>query len=459
MANSSALLTDLYQLSMAYGYWKTGRAEQESVFHLFFRQCPFGGRHAVTAGLEQAVEYLRDFKFTPSDISYLSGVADHAGSPLFDEDFLLYLARLRCTLDLHAMPEGTVAFPHEPILRVTGPLLQAQLVETALLNSINFSTLIATKASRICTAAQHDAVVDFGLRRAQGPDGGITASRAAYIGGCTATSNVLAGKLYGIPIRGTHAHSWVMAHNGELDAFRQYAAVMPQNCTFLVDTYDTIQGVKNAIKVALEMRAKGHEMNGIRLDSGDLVQLSIVARHLLDEAGFPNADVVASSDLDEYKIEKLKRDGARISVWGVGTRLITGGGQAALGGVYKLSCIHELSGWRPVLKLSNDPGKVSTPGILQVRRVQQDQEFQGDTIYDERDTTPTVGQDLLVPVLDRGRSVYEIPPLAEVRYYVEKQLAMLWAETKSLALPYRYPVALDATLQRRKDQLVAEAQK
>lgn len=452
---NQALLTDLYQLSMAYGYWKTGRAEQEAVFHLFFRKCPFGGQYAVAAGLEQAIEYLQDFEFSAGDIRYLAGLVGHDGSPLFEEAFLQYLAMLDLTLDLHAVPEGTVVFPHEPILRVQGPLLQAQLVETALLNIINFQTLIATKASRICTAAQGDAVVDFGLRRAQGPDGGVSASRAAHVGGCSATSNVLAGKLFGIPVKGTHAHSWIMAHGSELEALMRFATVMPHNCTFLVDTYDTVKGVKNAIQVGLKMRQAGHEMLGIRLDSGDMVQLSIEARLLLDAAGFPDADIVASSDLDEYKIEEMKRQGARVSTWGVGTRLVTGGDQAALGGVYKLSCIHELAGWRPVLKLSSDPGKVSTPGILQVRREQHDGVFFRDTIYDTRDPAPA-GQDLLIPVIQMGRLNYTVPDLATVRAYAAQQLACLYPDVKALVRPFPYQVQVDPMLQDRKDKLVKE---
>ena len=301
-----ALLTDLYQLTMAYGYWKLGRAEQEAVFHLFFRKPPFAGGYAVAAGLETAIEFLRAFRFDESDIAYLASLTGNDGRPLFDAEFLGHLGELRLAVDVDAMPEGTVAFGQEPLVRVRGPILQCQLLETPLLNIINFQTLIATKAARICEAAGDDSVLEFGLRRAQGIDGALSASRAAYIGGCSATSNVLAGKLFGIPVKGTHAHSWVMSFDTEAESFEQYAAVMPNNCVFLVDTYDTLDGVRQAAEVGKKLRRQGHELVGIRLDSGDLAYLSIEARKILDEAGFPDAGIVASNDLDEHLIENLR---------------------------------------------------------------------------------------------------------------------------------------------------------
>ncbi|MCA9445228.1 MAG: nicotinate phosphoribosyltransferase, partial [Candidatus Omnitrophica bacterium] len=293
------LLTDLYQLTMAYGYWKTGRAEREAVFHLFFRKNPFKGGYTIAAGLQYVADFVEGFRFSADDIQYLSILTGNDEKPLFEPSFLEYLADLDLRLDVDAVPEGTVVFPHEPLVRVKGPILQCQILETPLLNFINFQSLIATKASRIVTATGGEPVLEFGLRRAQGIDGGLAASRAAYIGGCDATSNVLAGKLFGIPVRGTHAHSWVMSFHNELSAFQEYAEAMPNNCVFLVDTYDTIEGVRNAIEVGKELRESGHEMVGIRLDSGDLAYLSIEARKLLDEAGFPNAAIVASNDLDE----------------------------------------------------------------------------------------------------------------------------------------------------------------
>src|SRR5688572_20891708 len=319
---SLALLTDLYQLSMACGYWKAGHSEREAVFHLTFRRPPFGGGYAIAAGIASALTYLRRFQVTDDDVAYLATLTDNEDKPLFERGFLDYLRAMRMSLTVDAVPEGAVVFAHEPILRVRGPILQAQLVETPLLTLINFQTLIATKAARITQVAKGP-VLEFGLRRAQGFDGGLSASRAAYIGGCAATSNVLAGKLLGIPVRGTHAHSWVMFHADELASFRAYAEALPGNCTFLVDTYDTLDGVRNAITVGHELRERGYELGGIRLDSGDLAHLSIEARRMLDEAGFPNAKIVASNDLDEHVITAIQEQGAAIDVWGVGTKLVT----------------------------------------------------------------------------------------------------------------------------------------
>jgi len=311
MIHHSPLLTDLYQLTMAAGYWAAKR-DQYAAFHLFFRTLPFHGGYAIAAGLGTALEWLADFRFATDDLAFLATLEDVEGNPLFPADFLDYLSELRLTVDLDAIQEGTVVFPHQPLLRVAGPILQCQLLETALLNILNFQTLIATKSARICEAAKGEPVIEFGLRRAQGPDGALAASRAAFIGGCTATSNVLAGKILGIPVRGTHAHSWVMSFDTELEAFARYAETLPGNCTFLVDTYDTLEGVRNACRIGAILRATGHRLLGIRLDSGDLAWLSQQARIILDEAGFPDAAIVASNDLDEYLIESLKhQDQAR----------------------------------------------------------------------------------------------------------------------------------------------------
>ena len=368
---------------MAYGYWKLGRAEQEAVFHLFFRKPPFRGGYAIAAGLGPAIEFVAEFAFDASDIDYLASLTGNDGQPLFEADFLQYLAKLRLQCDIDAMPEGTVAFGQEPLLRVRGPMLQCQILETALLNIVNFQTLIATKAARICSAAAGDPVVEFGLRRAQGTNGALAASRAAYIGGCSATSNVLAGKLFGIPVRGTHAHSWVMSFDTEADAFEGYARVMPNNAVFLVDTYDTLEGVRRAVEAGKQLRERGHEMAGIRLDSGDLAFLSIEARKMLDDAGFPNAQILATNDLDETIIENLKAQGAKISVWGVGTKLVTAYDEPALGGVYKLGAVRDEGGvWHPKVKLSEQAAKTSIPGILQVRRYETEAGFVGDMIYD-----------------------------------------------------------------------------
>ena len=325
-----------------------------------------------------------------------------------------------------------MVFPHEPLVRVSGPLLECQILESAVLNIVNFQSLIATKAARVCGAAGGDSVLEFGLRRAQGIDGALAASRAAYLGGCAATSNVLAGRLFGIPVRGTHAHSWVMSFDDEPAAFAAYAKAMPNNCVFLVDTYDSLEGVKHAIAEARNLRDQGHRIVGIRLDSGDLAYLSIEARKLLDEAGFPEAVIVASNDLDEQIIASLKQQGACIGVWGVGTKLVTAYEQPALGGVYKMSAVKQPGGpWQHKVKVSEQTIKVSSPGMLQIRRYQQNGRAIADMIYDEligiksdpaivdpfdpthqrRIVEDTPGENLLVPVVRAGKTVYPLPPL------------------------------------------------
>lgn len=475
---ATALLTDLYQLTMAYGYWKTGREALESVFHLSFRKHPFRGGFTVAAGLADAIDYLRHLRFTPEDLAYLATLTGQDDRPLFEPDFLDHLGQLRFACDVAAVPEGTVVFPHEPLLRIRGPILQAQICETALLNLLNFQTLIATKAARVCLAARGEPVLEFGLRRAQGVDGAVTASRAAYIGGCAATSNVLAGRLYGIPVKGTHAHSWVMSFDTELDAFEAYAEALPNNCVFLVDTYDTLNGVRAAIQVGQALRSRGQRMAGIRLDSGDLAWLSVEARRLLDDAGFADAAIVASNDLDEHLIDSLKHQGARISVWGVGTKLVTAYDQPALGGVYKLSAIRRPDGtWEPKVKLSEQAVKVSTPGQLQVRRFQGEEGFLADGIYDlERGAPPDFTlvdpldptrrkvfaagasfEDLLVPIFERGELVYEPPALADIRARAQRQLTRCHEGLKRLVNPHQYPVGLELGLHELKTNLILRA--
>ncbi|MCB9755048.1 MAG: nicotinate phosphoribosyltransferase [Myxococcales bacterium] len=475
--HSLALLTDLYQLTMAHGYWKLGRAEHEAAFHLFFRRHPFEGGYTVAAGLEQALAYLERLRFQHDDLEYLGGLTGNDGRPLFEPGFLEYLSALRFTCDVDAVPEGTVVFPHEPLLRVRGPILQCQIIETPLLNMINFSTLIATKAARICAAARGEPVLEFGLRRAQGVDGALSAARAAFIGGCAATSNCLAGKLYGIPVKGTHAHSWVMSFDDELESFAAYARAMPNNCVFLVDTYDTVEGVKKAIEVGRRLRERGHEMVGVRLDSGDLAALSIKARALLDEAGFPNASIVASNDLDEYRIAELKQGGATIGVWGVGTRLATAYDQPALGGVYKLAAIRARAEdpWQYKVKLSEQAIKVSNPGLQQVRRFSRDGAPVADLIYEQglgpsragaslRDPTDAITleegldeEDLLVPTMRGGARVYESPPIADARARALAQLAAFSPAQRDHERPAAYPVGLERRLQELKDTLIARA--
>jgi len=449
--HSLALATDLYQLTMAYGYWKSGVADREAVFHLTFRVPPFRGGYAIAAGIEPALELLDQVRFTDDDLAYLASLK------LFEPGFLDYLRALEMTCTVDAVPEGAVVFAHEPLLRVTGPVLQAQLLETPLLAIINYQTLIATKAARVVQAARGRGVLEFGMRRAQNLDGAFSGSRAAYIGGCAATSNVLAGKLYGIPVRGTHAHSWVMFHDDELTAFRTYAAAMPDNCLFLVDTYDTLDGVAHAIQVGRELRAAGHELIGIRLDSGDLAHLSIEARRMLDDAGFPNARIVASNDLDELLIGSLLEQDAKIDTFGVGTKLVTAYDQPALGGVYKLGAVREADGsWRDVIKLSEQPIKISNPGHLGVRRILRDGEMIRDVIYDVRDGA--ADDELLVRAIERGVRVRGASTIEEARARCAADLARLSPRTKRFMNPQPYPVELDPRVEVRKQALIAAAQ-
>ena len=481
---SVSLLIDLYQLTMAYAYWKSGLGEREGAFHLHFRKPPFASGFSIACGLADVVSFIEKFNFDPSDTDYLASLKGNDGQPLFERAFLDYLRDLKFSCDVDAIPEGTPVFPYEPLVRVCGPIIQCQLLETALLNIINFQTLIATKSARVCLAAKGESVLEFGARRAQGFDGALTASRAAYIGGAAATSNVLAGKIFGIPVKGTHAHSWVMTFENELEAFLKYAEAMPNNCVFLVDTYDTIAGVKNAIVAGNHLRENGHEMIGIRLDSGDLAWLSIEARRLMDEAGFPDAQIFASNDLDETIIESLKVQGAQIVVWGVGTRLVTGGDQSALGGVYKLSAIRdERKDWQPRIKISEQAIKISNPGVQQVRRFFEEKPngklALADVIYDE--STPCAGdcvavdstdatrrwklvaslkqQDLLVPVLRAGVRVGDLPDIHAARKAAQENLAHFSDGIKRFINPHLYPVGIEEKMQQTKMRLIEEARR
>jgi nicotinate phosphoribosyltransferase len=474
---SLALLTDLYQLTMAAAAWKSGVARREAVFHLSFRRAPFQGGYTVAAGLAPALEHLCAFRFAEDDLAYLATLRAPDGGALFERAFLGWLEELRPRLDVDAVPEGTVVFAHEPILRVQGPIVPCMLLETSLLTLLNFQTLVATKSARVCSAARGDPVVEFGLRRAQGIDGALSASRAAYVGGAAGTSNVLAGKLLGIPVTGTHAHSWVMCFDDELEAFRAYARAMPANVVLLVDTYDTLAGVAHAIEIGRELRATGHDLLGIRLDSGDLAWLSIEARKRLDAAGFTETSILATNDLDEALIESLKAQGARIASWGVGTKLVTAYDEPALGGVYKLSAVREPGGpWRRRIKVSEQTTKTSIPGILQVRRFAHDGEMRGDLVYDVEDGAsgrtlvdpldPTrrkamprnaTTEELLVPVVRNGEQIYTPPPLAESRARTQAQLAQLDATLKRLVLPHVYPVGLDPVLHERRTRMILEA--
>lgn len=459
-----ALLTDLYQLTMAYAYWANGIGQRESVFHLFYRQAPFDNGFALATGIETAIDYICGLRFTEEDTAYLATLEDNAGGPLFAPEFLAYLRDFRFTGEVHAVAEGTAVFPHQPMLRVCAPIIEAQLLETALLNLMNFPTLAATKAARIAYAADGDAVVDFGLRKAQGIDGGVSAARAAYIGGCVGTSNVLAGQLFGIPVSGTHAHGWVMSFDHEIDAFDAYAHALPNNCVFLVDTYNTLEGIENAIRAGEKLRENGYEMAGIRLDSGDLAQLAKRARRRLDAAGFTHTKIAASSSLDERVIADLKSRGAPIVHWGVGTKLATAQPDAALDGVYKLGAIREDSGrWSYRMKMSDTPGKSTRPGVQQVRRFINDAGNPvADLLYDEaswstawaggvaeyehRFTPDDPHSELLRPVIRDGARIVDAPELEAIRDYARTQFAYFTNQPN-------YPALIDHYLDESTDAL------
>ena len=468
------MMTDLYQLTMMYGYWKHGMQKNRAVFDLFYRKQGDITAHAIAAGLEQAIEYVQNLAFYEEDLAYLRSLN------LFDEEFLKVLSGLRFTGDLYAVPEGTVVFPDEPIVRVYAPIMEAQLIETALLNIINHQTLIATKAARVCQAAQGGSVLEFGLRRAQGPDAGIYGARAAIIGGCSATSNVLTGQLFGIPVKGTHAHSWVMSFHSELEAFRAYAQTFPDSCMLLVDTYDTLRsGVPNAITVFRELRNKGYEPVGIRLDSGDMSYLSRTARKMLDEAGFPKTKIFASGDLDEEVIWDLIAQGAKIDVWGVGTKLITSQDNPALGGVYKLAA-EEINGrLHPRIKISENPQKITNPGLKTLYRIYDgqtkkaladlialaDEEYdtsQPLKLFDPENTWKTmtvtdyIMRPLLAPIFQNGELVYISPSLMEIQQNTLKELDTFWGEYKRLQSPHRYKVDLSQPLYDLKQKLLSQ---
>ncbi len=461
----SALTTDLYQLTMAQGYWRHGRHLDRASFYLSIRRTPFDGGFAVAAGLEQVVDYLGGLRFEPEDIDYLGRLAGGDGKPLFARDFLDALPTLDLSVSLAAVPEGTVVFAREPLLRIEAPLLVGQLIETPVLNIFNFQTLVATKAARIChVAAPGQPVLEFGLRRAQGFDGGLSASRAAYVGGCVATSNVEAGQRFGIPVRGTHAHSWVQAFDSELEAFAAFAETMPNNCVLLVDTYDVKQGIENAVAAARALERRGQRLLGIRLDSGDLLLQSRAARRRLDEEGLEDVAIVVSDNLDEKKILALRRAGAAIDTWGVGTALVTAAGAGALGGVYKLSAIRRSceERWRPVFKFGAGVGKASLPGRLQVRRYRDDAGgLKRDVIHalDESGEASGLddpgGLDLLVPVLEDGRLIETLPTLETVRETAGREVASLPAALLDLEARRPAPVEVTASLLRHCDRLAA----
>ena len=469
-----SMMTDLYQLTMMYGYYKSDMLDNKAVFDMFYRQTSAVTHYAIMAGVEQLVDYINNLHFDDEDIEYLRSLN------LFDEGFLALLKNLHFTGDIEAVPEGTVVFSGEPLVRVTAPIVEAQLVETALLNIINHQTIIATKASRVALAAKGDKVLEFGLRRAQGPDAGIYGARAAVIGGCDSTSNVLTGSMFNIPVSGTHAHSWVMSFPDELTAFRAYAKFFPDACLLLVDTFNVLKsGMPHAIQVFKELRAAGHEPLGIRIDSGDLAYLSREARRMMDEAGFPNAKVCVSGDLDEYLINDLKQQGARIDIWGVGTKLITSSDCPALGGVYKLAA--EIIDGHVVnkMKVTENPAKVTNPGIKTLLRLYdengmavadlialQDEEFDESkplTIFDPVDTWKEMTltnyhiRNLHEPLFVNGQCVYKPRKLMDIQADCKKDLATFWDQYKRLTNPHRYKVDLSEKLWMMKQSMLKNA--
>ena len=472
------MLTDLYQLTMAQGYWESGQGEMQACFHMYFRDYPFKGGFAVASGMAQLADLVDAFSFTDDDASYLASLDAPGGGKLFKPEFLERLRTFKLDVDIDAVAEGTVVFPHEPLVRVTGPIMDCQLLETALLNCVNFETLVATKAARVCLAAEAP-VAEFGLRRAQGPAGGVWASRAAVVGGCASTSNVLAGQMFGVPVSGTHAHSWVMSFSDELTAFRAYAAAFPNNCVLLVDTYDVEQGLRNAITVGLEMRERGDRLSGVRIDSGDLSWLAKMARSMLDEAGLDDCGIVLSNDLDEYAIQSIRDEGAQVTSWGVGTKLACAYDQPTLGGVYKLSATRAPGedAWCDRLKISESVAKLTTPGVLDVRRYfHDDGRLAGDMVFDihagadEREIIVDPLDDLrqkrlagkrfetlLKPLARAGATVLDVDlrDALAARNRARAGLATLDESQKRMLNPHTYPVGLEYGLFERRRDLVA----
>ncbi|MCD7724454.1 MAG: nicotinate phosphoribosyltransferase [Clostridiales bacterium] len=471
------LLTDLYELTMMQGYFKNKNQNETVIFDAFYRNNPCDGGFAIAAGLDQLIQYIKELRFYEEDIAYLESLG------IFDQDFLDYLKDFRFTGDIYAIPEGTVIFPREPIVKVIAPIMQAQLVETAILNIINHQSLIATKAARVCYAAQGDGIMEFGLRRAQGPDAGTYGARAAVIGGCIGTSNVLCGQLFDVPVKGTHAHSWIMSFPDEYTAFKTYADMYPSACILLVDTYDTLKsGIPNAIRVFTQMREAGIPLTyyGIRLDSGDLAYLSKKARKMLDEAGFPDAVISASNDLDEFLIQSLKDQGAAITSWGVGTHLITSKDCPSFGGVYKLAAIMGKDGkFIPKIKLSENTEKVTNPGNKTIYRVYDKEtgKIKADLIclvdekFDEEEplllfdpaepwkkTRLPAGsyrlRELLTPVFRDGQCCYTSPRVMDIREYCQREQETLWDETRRLVNPHKVYVDLSSKLYDIKLQLL-----
>ena len=470
------LLTDLYELTMMNGYYLHGKQDEIAVFDVFFRQNELI-TYSLAAGLEQAVDYCLNLNFGENEISYLKSLG------IFDDGFLEYLKTLKFTGDIYAVPEGTVVFPGEPIFTVKAPVMQAQLIEAAVLNIINHQTLIASKAAKVCAAAKGDNVMEFGLRRAQGPDAGIYGARAAIIGGCSSTSNVLAGQMFGVKVSGTHAHSWVMDFPSEYEAFRAYSETYPDATLLLVDTYDTLKsGIPNAIKVFDELKAKGKRPLGIRIDSGDLAYTTKRAREMLDEAGYPDAIICASGDLDERLVQSLKQQGAKINSWGVGTKLITSADMPALGGVYKLAGIEKDGKIIPKIKVSDNSAKITNPGFKTIYRIYDKKTGKAEAdliaLRDEKFdftkpitlTHPTerwktitftdyIARELPIKAVENGKLAYNTPSIKEIADYARKETETFWDEYKRLDQPHIFKVDLSDGLYALKTDMLARIRK
>ena len=458
------LMTDLYELTMMQGYFRNKDRNETVIFDAFYRNNPMDSGYSICAGLEQVIDYINNLHFEDDDIAYLRSLG------IFGEDFLEYLRNFHFSGDIYAIPEGSIMFPREPMIKVIAPIMEAQLVETAILNIINHQSLIATKTSRVCFAARGDGIMEFGLRRAQGPDAGIYGARAAIIGGCNSTSNVLAGKMFSVPVSGTHAHSWVMNFPSELEAFRAYAEIYPDATLLLVDTYDTLKsGIPNAIKVFDELKAKGKKPLGIRIDSGDLAYLTKRARKMLDEAGYPDAIICASGDLDEKLVQSLKLQGAKINSWGIGTKLITSEDMPSLGGVYKLAAVEENGKIVPKIKVSDNTEKITNPGFKTFYRIYDKTTGKAEadlialrgekinfseplTLYHpiERWKKITfenyIARELPVQIIRNGKLVYDMPDLKDIRKYAAEEMDSFWDEYKRLDQPHVYKVDLSDEL-------------
>jgi nicotinate phosphoribosyltransferase len=458
LTENSALLTDLYQLTMAHNYWKLGQTKRRACCQMFFRRPAFAGRYTIAAGLSAAIDYIKDWHFTSSDLDYLATLKWPSGKARFESGFIKYLENMRFSGTLSAVAEGSLIFPQQPLLRIEASIIQAQLLETALMNAYSLATLVTTKAHRVTTAAKGAAVSEFGLRRAQGPNGGLTASRAAYLGGVNSTSNVLAGKLYDIPVLGTLSHSWIMSFPDEQLAFDLAAECMGDATVLLVDTYNTAEGVEKAINTAKKLQQKGQQLAAIRLDSGDLAKLSIYAREKLNQAGLENTKIMASGNIDENVIISLQEQNAAIDAWGVGTKLSTADGQSALDIAYKLSSIEDDTGrWCYCYKKSDTIAKQSLAGRVQVYRKANDKQWQGDILYEqsiglEQSNKENEGYNLLQPIIVNGELGYQTPSLQQSRSFIDQQFNA-WKEW--LQKDTTYPVTLDEELKKINSHLEA----